>query len=306
MDEPVELVRSTEFWFEDGTIVLQVGTTLYRVYRGFLAARSTVFYDTFSMPQPPGVSADIEGCPIVQLHDNPKDFSRFLRALHQCGTYKTCPVSDFSELSSILRLSDKYDVPLLRGSMISILRDIYPSSLPKWLKRKTPAGYTESWFDDYCVLNLARKMDIRSILPGVMYEVCLTGSESVFSGILAGKTRVKIKDNGDRKRCIVAIPELMVERRQLLRFLLDHDIDGCEDEDECDAERLRWLENDLQDTEKLADEFDPLSEDFEWDEYNVCSACLDAAKADFRAARRRLWNDLPRIFDLPSWNDLLA
>lgn len=90
MDTPAELVRSPEFWFDDGTVVLQVENTLYRVYRGLLASRSTVFRDTFSMPQPAEGREEIEGCPVVQLHDREKDFTRFLAALHHHGSQFVC------------------------------------------------------------------------------------------------------------------------------------------------------------------------------------------------------------------------
>lgn len=86
MDVPPELFRSTEFWFDDGTVVLQVENTLYRVYRGLLSSRSTVFHDTFSIPQPVEERTEIEGCPVVQLHDRSKDFTRFLKALHHYGS----------------------------------------------------------------------------------------------------------------------------------------------------------------------------------------------------------------------------
>lgn len=86
MDVPAELVRSTEFWFEDGTVVLRVENTLYRVYRGLLASRSTVFHDTFSIPQPAEEREEIDGCPVLQLHDKEEDFTWFLKAFHHRGS----------------------------------------------------------------------------------------------------------------------------------------------------------------------------------------------------------------------------
>ncbi|KAJ7936780.1 hypothetical protein B0H13DRAFT_1542622, partial [Mycena leptocephala] len=175
METSAELIRSSDFWFEDGTIILRVENTLYRVYRGLLSARSTVFHDTFSMPQPramkeqndkdlsiPENQLEIDSFSVVQLHDKEKDFTRFLKALHQFGTYKTAPVSGLAELGSVLRLSDKYDVAVLRNSMISILCDLYPSSLTKWLTREGTIsnGYVIKRLDDITVLNLARQFDI--------------------------------------------------------------------------------------------------------------------------------------------------
>ena len=69
MDTPTGLMRSPAFWFADGTVVIQVENTLYRVYRGLLGSRSMVFHDTFSVPQPAEEGMAIEGCPLVQLHD---------------------------------------------------------------------------------------------------------------------------------------------------------------------------------------------------------------------------------------------
>jgi hypothetical protein len=37
---PVEPVRSTDVWYDDGTLVLCAEDTLFRVYRGVLAAQS--------------------------------------------------------------------------------------------------------------------------------------------------------------------------------------------------------------------------------------------------------------------------
>ncbi|KAJ7167231.1 hypothetical protein C8R43DRAFT_984555 [Mycena crocata] len=44
--------RSTDVWFDDGTVILQAEQTLFRVYRGVLAAQSTIFRDMFSISQP--------------------------------------------------------------------------------------------------------------------------------------------------------------------------------------------------------------------------------------------------------------
>ncbi len=85
MDTSTNFLRSPDFWFTDGTVVLQVEKTLYRVYRGLLGSRSTVFFDTFSLPQPAEGGTEIEGCPLVKLHDKSREFTPFLKALHAYG-----------------------------------------------------------------------------------------------------------------------------------------------------------------------------------------------------------------------------
>ncbi|KAJ7234395.1 hypothetical protein C8J57DRAFT_1729056 [Mycena rebaudengoi] len=295
-----ETIRSTDFWFEDGTVILQAGYTLYRLYRGFLPSRSTVFRDMFSIPQPVvGLFYGVDGCPVIQVHDTAKDFGRFLKALHQCGSYKSCPVSSFPELSSVLRLSDKYDVQTLRDSMLSILAELYPSTLERWHERSSPAGYRV--LDDHiAVLNLARKMNILAVLPGVMYEICGARFSSFADD---GANAARIHNAADRKQCAAAIPKLALTRRQPLGFLMRvYKISGCRDQAKCDAERLRWLSEDLQ----AGGHFDPLSEDFEWDELGVCVACKAAGKEEYEDDCETLWGDLPGIFGLPGWHKLLG
>ncbi|KAK7038559.1 BTB domain-containing protein [Favolaschia claudopus] len=305
---PAPLVRHPEFWFDDGTIVLQVERTLYRVYRGLLSARSTVFHDTFSIPQPESPDnseqSEIEGCPVVKLHDREKDFTRFLKALLHHGSYKTTAVANFAELSSVLRLSDKYDVPVLRESLTSMLQDIYPSSLDKWLKRNDtiPPGYQVRDADNVLALNLARKLNIRSILPGVMY---LT-SQRHGLGVLYATRSGKIEHPDDRRHYVLAIPELIIARRRVWTQYLVHDEDGIEacetEEGECDAERIRWLSLDL----PREDDIDPLHDEIPWKDFAVCPPCLELAQTEYTKARQQLWDDLPSIFGLGTWDELLA
>jgi hypothetical protein len=80
----VQPQRHQELWFDDGNIVIQAGNTQFRVYRGVLAARSTVFQDMLSFPQPPD-SELVEGCPLVQLHDSTAEVTVFLKAIFDSG-----------------------------------------------------------------------------------------------------------------------------------------------------------------------------------------------------------------------------
>ncbi|KAJ6575563.1 hypothetical protein DFH09DRAFT_1361754 [Mycena vulgaris] len=301
MDTPAELVRSAEFWFDDGTVVLQVENTLYRVYRGLLSSRSTVFYDTFSIPQPTEDGNEIEGCPVIQLHDSAKDFTRFLKALHQYGAYPLpCPVAGMNELVSVLRLSDKYDVPVLRDSMLSIMSLIYPSTFDKWPTRTTPPGYRALTSDDLVALAIAVKMEIRSVLPVVMYDLCC--STELASGN-ASTRRIKIGDAEYRDKCIAAIPRLMAAQKAGLGYLTRDEDNNCGSPAECDAERLRWLALELEDPV-----LDPLAEEAEesWLSFALCPPCLGAAKVAHIDARRKLWDALPDIFGLGTWEELLT
>lgn len=74
--------RVQELWFDDGNLVIQAGNSQYRVFRGILAARSPVFQDMLSFPQPPD-SELVEGCPVVFLPDSSMEVGAFLRAIFE-------------------------------------------------------------------------------------------------------------------------------------------------------------------------------------------------------------------------------
>lgn len=75
--------RSTDFWFSDGSIVLQAERTLFRVHGGVL---SSIFQDMFALPQPAG-QPTVEGCVIVSLHDASKDWENLLLWIYHRERY---------------------------------------------------------------------------------------------------------------------------------------------------------------------------------------------------------------------------
>lgn len=70
-----------EFWFHDGSIVLHVEDTLFRVHQTILSNHSEVFADLFAVPQPQ-VQEVIEGCHVVQVHDQIQDMHDLLDAIY--------------------------------------------------------------------------------------------------------------------------------------------------------------------------------------------------------------------------------
>ncbi|KAJ3512106.1 hypothetical protein NMY22_g15434 [Coprinellus aureogranulatus] len=75
--------RSTEFWFEDGSIVLQAGNVQFKVYRELLARRSPILASLFQQPPLPD-EATIDGCRVVQLQDAFEDLIHAFRVMYGC------------------------------------------------------------------------------------------------------------------------------------------------------------------------------------------------------------------------------
>ena len=72
--EGTQATRSENFWFDDGTVVLQVEGTQFRVHRSILARYSPVFNDLFQDPQPERDKSEwVDGCPTVCMSGDTKD-----------------------------------------------------------------------------------------------------------------------------------------------------------------------------------------------------------------------------------------
>jgi hypothetical protein len=186
--------------------------------------------------------------------------------------------------------------------MISLLSDLYPTSLDKWTERKMPPGYTALHFDHFHVLNLAVKMDICPILPVVMYDICCTHPlEAIVSGIGA-----KIESSEYRTRCCLGCSRLQLAQRHALGYLTNRDLEGeayRQSGPTCNAARARWLALDLEN-----DHIDPLAHGTlaSWEAFGLSSPCLEAAKQMCQDAREQVWDDLPGIFGFGTWDELLA
>jgi hypothetical protein len=83
-EESETLVRVDDLWFPtDTVIVIRAENKIFRVSGGILAARSSVFRDMSSFPQPKGGDTEqMDGIPIVRLHDSADDVEVFLRAIY--------------------------------------------------------------------------------------------------------------------------------------------------------------------------------------------------------------------------------
>ncbi|KAF9460211.1 hypothetical protein BDZ94DRAFT_1300085 [Collybia nuda] len=160
-------VRHMEFWLRDGSIVLSVQDTLFKVHQTILANHSEVFADLFSVPQPQlqipgeGGSGDrdgggdvvgatgrvegrdiVDGCVVVHLYDSSDDFVDLLRAIYYPSHFDNlAPNADLDTLltfiAGILRLSTKYLIRELRKRCIALLTSRFPTTYQEYLTRSS-------------------------------------------------------------------------------------------------------------------------------------------------------------------------
>ncbi|KAJ7490871.1 hypothetical protein FB451DRAFT_1124430 [Mycena latifolia] len=328
--------RVQELWFEDGNLVIQAGNSQFRVYRGILAARSPVFQDMLSFPQPPD-SELVDGCPIVRLTDAEAEITDFLKAIFVPEYFPAFPApTKFHIVVGCLRLSHKYEVDYLRRRALIHLSSRYRTTLSEWDARAyavnldfSSAQRVMSWLappgDSFniCVVQLAREVDALWVLPVAFYDLssAFNTPENLFT---PGFSMVKLRGEVLRGAVYNGVPTSLSAQDQdsffqghathtraatkdIVAFLCDPlEIDGCKNPAQwCSGIRLRALQDHWHSLHTFSHL--PLTV---WDEDgwysldDICPACFTVLKRTHAEARQAFWDGLPEMYGLPPWEEL--
>jgi hypothetical protein len=89
-----DLIKVEDLWFDDGSVVfcarptkassMKDGLYGFRVHRSWLAVNSPIFLDMFKTPQPEE-QPNVEGCPVVYMHDCAQDLKYFFKSAYYAG-----------------------------------------------------------------------------------------------------------------------------------------------------------------------------------------------------------------------------
>ena len=75
------IVKHPDFYFPDGSVVIIVENTAFRIHKYVLARHSEVFNGMWDIPQPL-VSDMYDGCPSVKLADSKSDFIEVMKVMY--------------------------------------------------------------------------------------------------------------------------------------------------------------------------------------------------------------------------------
>lgn len=323
-DKPI-FKRVPELYFPDGNIILEAGTTHFRVSRGILAARSPVFKEVLSLPQPKerGEDGKVDGCDVVHLFgDDPQEVTYFLKAIYDSSFFEPPPtMTNILTIAGILRLSTKYDVDYLRGRALKHLDTLYPLTLAEFDKRQDTR--TTPWRDNtaFYVAGLARELQLEWLMPPVLYCVCSCPAGDIVDGYLwdndvgqeepkdgdasgdKGKKRIKLGKE-DRGRCVRALFELWNrEKKDILGFLTVDEVEGCGTPNECRKGRVEMLRT-IDESRDYLDPLGAMENRWRWYYKWVCRVCAEEGKRAHEEERDQFWEVMPRIFGLSDWVSL--
>ncbi|OCH85374.1 hypothetical protein OBBRIDRAFT_798257 [Obba rivulosa] len=306
------VIRSEEFWYPDGSVVLVAGNTTFRVYQGLLSQHSVVFRDMFTIPQPE-IAEKMDGCPIVRLSESPQELVHVLRVLHGGNLNLLRPDVEgipFAILAALVRFGHKYEMLMLRDQALKLLDQVFYD---------TPSKFTEFTFLsehlDYApveihlreaitVVNLARLTNTLSMLPLALY-MCSQLDEELILGFEQDGRREQL-DPADAVLCVSAKQRLSHDITHLLFRMFEYDDSmskHCADRDFCvpllhDAMERVGLEN-----YGTVLHFGPLDG---WDHFMEeafepvapCSSCQSRTCKKKKLGRMQIWRNLFVYFKL--------
>ncbi|KAJ7601538.1 hypothetical protein DFH06DRAFT_440947 [Mycena polygramma] len=305
---PEALQRAEDLWFPDATLILRAENTIFRVHSGIICARSSVFRDMNTFPQPKPLEADTyEGTPVVRLHDTARDVEVFLRAVFDSGFFMPPPSpTDFYTVVGILRLAHKYDVQYLFRRALCHFESVYPTNLSRFLEVNISIADHHVEFVagdprvDLAALRAASEVDAPWLLPTIYYSLCVYPRKKLLSG--SGWDTLC---PDQQQTCLVSPVDMLRGKLGTYRFLRDLPTSLCSSPEEChaaiaDARGILdfWIGQKL--------DVNPLDESvFEHTGPQLCFDCGQFAREEFAEGQKSFWNRMPGIFGLADWAELM-
>ncbi|KAF7341711.1 hypothetical protein MSAN_02069500 [Mycena sanguinolenta] len=302
-DSQEEITRVDDLWFPDANLVLQAGNRLFRVFGGILAARSTVFRDMLSIPQPNSQPL-IDGCPAVVLHDAPADVEYLLKAIFDSGFFERPPApATFNVVAGVLRLSTKYDVEYLRTRALLHLSAALPRSLAEYDLRGHVTPFHTETNVTFPLLLLVHELALAWALPTALYFAALSTVKRIMDGFSSNGHNIELPRSLQRTLLIGRNTLVVAQTYHILRCFRTLPCDGCLRRESCQV-TSRVLYEAVAGLQLLSplNLFSPEA----WNSITsrLCAPCSLAMGQEYQTARQKVWDELPGTFELGSWEEL--
>ncbi|KAF7296508.1 BTB domain-containing protein [Mycena chlorophos] len=303
-DDESSIERSRRHWFDDGNIILQVESTQFRVNKGVLAMHSSGFRDMFTVPLPLDEPL-VDGCPVVSLPgDSSEEWTYLLDAIYPKECFQPPPT--IPQVSAILRLSNKYDIPAFRKEMVRRLRAHFPSSFADYndswehIQKPSPAVSREYFA---LLVGCVREVGLDVVLP-CLYCVMIPTFFDMNGNLIHSPTRnLDLIDENRLLKASLKFARLQEKSPHIRWCLPTRNIvpcDACPRKDLCRSSAKNLLP-------ELAIWLTPLSVLQPWRNMwsaGLCESCVKVARAAYVDAQKGIWAELPSFFSLADWEEL--
>lgn len=218
------------------------------------------------------------------------------------------------QISALLRLSRKYEVQHLWDSAFPVLVSWHPTTLEGFqqlydsYKGRTAANPLAGPTTAMSILNLVRELGLRSMLPVAIFRCAQYPLDTILVG-----NRSDILDLRDQITCAKVREKLLWGQAEIYAFTTRSSIASCTTPIACPNVRLKlwgavkraWVGDVDKPSEGL--HIQPWAPILQWDKLRglLCKPCLEQDEKAFKAAQASLWQRLPEICGLESWETLM-
>ncbi|KAK0236374.1 hypothetical protein EDD85DRAFT_639463 [Armillaria nabsnona] len=292
-------------WFEDGNIIIQAESAQFRVYRGILAMNSSVLRGMFELAQPD--ESDMQdGCPVVHFYDSAQDVRHFLCALHFPRYYHPSETTSWNIVAAMLRLGKKYAVHHLHESAFKQISALYPIKFADWCSR--PMHSIQQFIArPLAVYQLAKETGHLSLLPGCLYSMTTVHrGEDIIHGItLPDGSHAELEPH-EKLLILQNRAKFTAYLRESVLGFLFKSPPSCQSSKMCSLVKYATLQklhadNSLDLPGRGTGLF---GVEIAWESIGFCAPCYAAAFVQWKNAREDFWNNLPQMFNLPSWKEI--
>ncbi|KDQ56548.1 hypothetical protein JAAARDRAFT_131676 [Jaapia argillacea MUCL 33604] len=300
-------VRRSSIWFDDGNIVIIAEDTHFKIYGGWLSSRfaSIAFADMLSQTSPTDL---LDGCRILRLSDSADDITHLLNALLDRRYFRDEGSQPFPIVKALLRLGKKYGIDHLWEDAKSRLQTDFPHRLEEWDEMAGWVAISGSLSVQIDAIGLAWETGLLSILPAAFYSCCYEKDylEVAFTGSRRPDGSIARLSQEDQARFGKGRRELLRAQAKYSFSWLDpenltNNPTGCVTVIGCRKVKdnlFRRLWSPVPDVWALE------AWNVEW-EVDLCSHCTTSAKKSFINGQKQIWDELPAIFELPPWAELM-
>jgi hypothetical protein len=222
-------------------------------------------------------------------------------------------------LAAVLRLGTKYGVPYLRKISVNRLVQLFPYTYEAYDQRPDEWPYDNcTWQQGAIVVAaLARECNILAVLPCCLWVLTPDFADEIASYSPGSDDVTCTLEDGKVHALDVDTFGLLVSsgwrlsglRQGLIYKALTSIIcpgASCRSDETkaiLDDQLLRQADREV-DAYILLLEFLP---DHWWrDEFKICDVCSEAAAEIWELGRASMWEQLPQLYDMPPWTELVA
>ncbi|KAF9783269.1 hypothetical protein BJ322DRAFT_1110149 [Thelephora terrestris] len=217
--DPTTITPHSTFYLEDGNVEVLCGNTLFRVHTSVISFHSPILRGMFAQTCL-ATAESPNGCPRVLSSDTATDFVTLLKVIYLPEFPERNMVPDFNTFSSLLRITEKYEMSALRYRLLEAVRDGYPDAFDKVIPTKPLGEVTFSGPIPHPneVLNLFVQQKLTSALLMAYYMAARKGVDSFMDRCLPTSATLSPEILQTVIKGLIALREL--ERDEIHRLVL--------------------------------------------------------------------------------------